>query len=363
MASVSTGHTLLGVQYLRAIAALMVVWYHLIVQIPEYTPFLDFHTILDSRSLGAGVHVFFVISGFIMTATTQRILPGHFAARRVIRIVPLYWLLTAAVVGFSYLHFFQSTLVTRELIWKSLLFVPYVASSGRVEPLLTPGWTLNVEMVFYAAFTAALYLSRQHRILIVTFCFIGLVFAGLTLSGPEDGPFLWLMTRAWMLEFCTGMLIGHFYLHEALSAPKWACVALTVGGFGLLLSSWLVSTDESRPYVLPATFIVLGVVAFEMRAGIALRRFPMLLGNASYSIYLSHTFVLGFSSVLWKSAGLMIADSIHAVMFAIVSFVTVVGASVLLYWWVEAPLLKVLSRRLESTSGRIRMLRNRTGMP
>ena len=345
---VAAGHKLLGVQYLRGVAALMVVYFHLLGQIPAYTHFLDFHTILDSRSLGTGVHIFFVISGFIMMATTQRILPRDFVTRRLIRIIPLYWLLTAALIGLYNLHYFQHTRVTPQLILKSLLFIPYLSSSGRVEPLLIPGWTLNVEMFFYATFAVALWVSRAQRLLITTFCFIALVFAGLALSDPADSPILWLITRAWMLDFCTGMLIGHVYLQKSLNLPTWLCGVLVFGGFGLLLSTWLES-DESALSVLPATFILLGVVAYEVREGIALRRIPLLLGEASYSIYLSHTFVLGFVSVIWKRAGLMTADGLHAATFAIVSFTAAIGCSLLVYWWVEMPLLQGLSRRQEVT--------------
>ena len=340
-------HKLLGVQYLRAVAALMVVYYHVTQQIPAYMPFLEFHRILDSRSLGAGVHVFFVISGFIMLVTTERITPGDFIARRLIRIVPLYWLLTAALLALSYLHYFQHTQVTLERVWKSLLFVPYLASSGRVEPLLSPGWTLNVEMLFYGLFALALLISRRYRLILVSFVFIAAVFAGTADPDRASSPFLFLMTRAWMLEFCTGMLIGYFYLQGLLRLPKWIIAMLVIGGFGLLLSSLLVSTEDPTPYVLPATVIMIGVVAYEQRFGIALRRLPMLLGNASYSIYLSHIFALGFIGVLWRRAGLMTADTLHAAIFAIASFTTTIGFALLVYWLLEKPLLDLLSARIK----------------
>ena len=48
-----------------------------------------------------------------------------------------------------------------------MMFVPYLAASGRVEPLLNPGWTLNVEMVFYGVFALALLISRRYRMISV----------------------------------------------------------------------------------------------------------------------------------------------------------------------------------------------------
>jgi exopolysaccharide production protein ExoZ len=270
----------------------MVVYYHLTVQIPTYTPYLDFHGAFDSRNLGTGVHIFFVISGFIMMATTQRVLPGEFLRRRLIRIVPLYWLLTIAVVILSYLNYFKQTVVTPDRIAKSLLFVPYVASSGRIEPLLVPGWTLNVEMFFYLSFSAALCISRSYRSMVISVFFAVLVLGGRALSDPIQSPVLWLLTREWMLEFCTGMLIGQLYLRSQLVVSKWICLVSIVCGFGILLSGGLLSLGIPILYVLPATLIVLGIVGYEVGFGFKLWKPVALLGDASYSIYLSHLFAL-----------------------------------------------------------------------
>jgi exopolysaccharide production protein ExoZ len=339
---VSTHRRLQGIQYLRAVAAVMVVSYHVAVQIPAYTPFLEIRSWFDSRSLGAGIHIFFVISGFIMMATTGHVGAGEFIRRRLIRIVPLYWLLTSAVVIGSYLHYFKQTQVTTLLIIKSLLFVPFVSASGRVEPLLVPGWTLNVEMFFYATFAIAIFVSSRHRMKMVGIFFIALVLGGRVLTGPTEHPALWLLTRDWMLEFCTGMLIGHLYLRKMTSWPVWVCGALVAGGFALLLSSWLAS-ESAGPYVLPATAIVLGVVAYESRCGFGTRRVGVLLGDASYAIYLSHLFVLACVTELWKQAGLMIVDWIHVALFAVVSLAAALGGALLVYRLLEKPMLHALS--------------------
>jgi len=84
----------ISIQYLRGCAALMVVFHHLGLQLRRvgyegYWP----------SFLSSGVDLFFVISGFIMWITTKRgITTLAFFRRRVIRIVPLYWLLTTFVL-------------------------------------------------------------------------------------------------------------------------------------------------------------------------------------------------------------------------------------------------------------------------
>jgi exopolysaccharide production protein ExoZ len=89
---------LASVQYLRAVAALLVVAYH-----TNNMGLLRPHfTILGFG--GYGVDLFFVISGFIITVTTARdTSPGVFFRKRLIRIVPLYWLVTFVYVLIAFM--------------------------------------------------------------------------------------------------------------------------------------------------------------------------------------------------------------------------------------------------------------------
>src|SRR5258706_16365621 len=89
-----------GVQALRGVAAIMVVLFHIVKMV---------HTKLDGPPIefaagGGGVDIFFAISGFVMILTTAHAwgtprLWLTFLCRRLLRIVPLYWLLTAAMVA------------------------------------------------------------------------------------------------------------------------------------------------------------------------------------------------------------------------------------------------------------------------
>ena len=86
---------ILPIQYLRGIAALMVVWFHSVGQIPGGR-----HVSSPSNFGNSGVDLFFVISGFIMVVTTAGtdVSAFEFLRRRIVRVVPLYWLLTLAMV-------------------------------------------------------------------------------------------------------------------------------------------------------------------------------------------------------------------------------------------------------------------------
>jgi len=85
-----------SIQYLRALAALMVVWVHSLYMIPGVAE--EFNA---PNFGGAGVDLFFVISGFIMVVTTAEkdVTPMEFFCRRIVRVVPLYWLATLAMIA------------------------------------------------------------------------------------------------------------------------------------------------------------------------------------------------------------------------------------------------------------------------
>src|SRR5271167_3100007 len=124
---------IMPIQYLRGIAALMVVWCHGLRQVHGVSDFIDIPT------FGAyGVDIFFVISGFIMTVTTwdKPITPRQFFVLRIIRVVPLYWLVTLAAVGLAIAApgAFRSLKFDAISIAKSLFFVPYDSLSEPGKP-------------------------------------------------------------------------------------------------------------------------------------------------------------------------------------------------------------------------------------
>jgi exopolysaccharide production protein ExoZ len=78
-----------SIQYLRAFAVLLVIFHH--ARNPK--PWL--HNALQSYTSGeAGVDIFFLISGFIMFTAARNEHYSDFLKRRVIRIMPMYWLAT-----------------------------------------------------------------------------------------------------------------------------------------------------------------------------------------------------------------------------------------------------------------------------
>jgi exopolysaccharide production protein ExoZ len=242
---------------------MMVVWHH------SYTGWIDFGP--------SGVDIFFVISGFIMWVTTweKPVTPGRFMALRIVRVVPMYWL---ATIGMALMVGWSGTI-------KSLLFVPYDPS-----PVLYQGWTLNYEMFFYALFAACLWLPKRVRLATLMGCMVGLVAVGYALR--PSNPIAITYTSSLLLEFAAGAVIGYAWVMRRRLPAVAALVCVVVGAILLCKGAPLHGWSQKAGAVL----MVAGCLSFTAFHGE--NKALMQLGNASYSIYLIHPFVLAALKLL-----------------------------------------------------------------
>lgn len=328
--------TFQSIQYLRAIAALMVVAYHLKVRVgpmgyrgpwPEW--------------LSCGVDIFFVISGFIMWMTTceRRTGPGDFLLRRLVRIVPLYWVVTAAVVSIS--------LAAPALIGSgrfefahaiaSFLFVPHLnAATQAFEPVVPQGWTLNYEMEFYVLFAACLLAPVAIRRWAVLASLAALVLIGTAMPRQTVPGFY---TSSLILEFGFGVVVANL-LAGGFRLPLAASAALgTAGAIGLAATWPLVAAGVPRAWLsgLCAASIVAAAAFGEQERPVGLYLLPRLLGDGSYSVYLIHGIVLTALAHAWtRVAG---TGSMAIILFVPVGLVVAAIVGVGLHLLVERPLL------------------------
>jgi exopolysaccharide production protein ExoZ len=166
---------MLGLQNLRALAALSVVVAHL-----ESAHVLGAHLITPYLRYGAvGVDIFFVISGFITIYASRGLFgsdqgPHAFLGRRIARIVPIYWLMTVAHITTMF-AFGYGPLIELDRVVCSFLFLPF-AYGGL--PINGVGWTLNFEMFFYVVFAGTLIAKRRIAVATIAAIFTLLAVAG-----------------------------------------------------------------------------------------------------------------------------------------------------------------------------------------
>lgn len=329
-------------QYIRAIAALLVVYFHAILQLEKLNPDAWITDYLFGKS---GVDLFFVLSGFVMWITTsdkpQTL--ADFWWKRVRRVVPLYWAVTlaAAFVALIVPQILKSTQFDIPHILASLAFLPWINPSDpageMIAPLLVPGWTLNYEMYFYLLFGLCLLVPVRHRILAIT-ALIGLIFLAANLAPHSTAGRFYGDTV--IFEFVAGVILGRIYKSGiAFSAPT-VVLALALG-FAVLVFIDYRSFDMPRLITIgiPAAFIIFFATAIRI-PDLKAWRWLRILGDASYSIYLTHIFTLAGSRMVYPWViGTLHSDTLFVVVMMVMS--TLVGLAS--YYLFEVPVGRYLS--------------------
>ena len=332
--------TVVTIQYLRAVAAALIVFQHA-MGIPAFVYYTaHFGTV--------GVDLFFMISGFIMWTTTQGQDrgPRPFWLARIIRIVPLYWLFTAAYVVAALVtpeSFFKLKLDPVHIV-KSFLFIPAEHPNlGLAAPVLTLGWTLNYEAFFYLFFGLGLLIQDLRlRFIVLAMIFCGLVALGAWLE--PTGPILGSYLDPLMLEFLAGVIL-------AILAPSLARCGPVLGALlfaaGVVWIGVVYAHEMALPrlvsHAIPSIMAVTGALMLEPWARAHQSRIGLLLGDASYSIYLIHPFAQrAFLLAVIHTIGL---PSITPTVYIFSAFFIAIVAGVICYLILERRVLRV-GRRL-----------------
>jgi len=340
-----SSETLYSIQYLRAAAALAVVFYH-ISALSQQTWGLDPERI--DHVGAAGVDLFFVISGFVMAMIVAR--PGDFDGkqfwiRRIARVVPAYWVITLAVfvLAWNMPNLFNSTTADLYTLLISLSFVALDHGDGSTGPLLVVGWTLNYEVFFYAivALTAGIFADR--RLYGASALIICLVAAGAWLR-PAD-PTLAFYSDPILLEFVFGILVYRTWSQTRDSGPGLAPLAVFAIGTVLLVLQWERPVGDLRVlfWGIPSAAVLYG----SLRMLTFKSNFLMRLGEWSYALYLTHVFVitLYIKHVISAVTTVELPWPVH---YLIMTIFTVLGAAAY-HMIIEAPLsrwtLRLLRRR------------------
>lgn len=341
------------IQGLRAIAVLMVVCFHAGLPVPGGF---------------VGVDVFFVISGFVITAMLQRewnrtgrIGFAQFYLRRFKRLTPALALMLTVTTLITALVL--SPLGTQQTAAKTAIGAILLAANvviaqttggyfdafADTNPLLNT-WSLSIEEQFYLVFPALMAvgwtLARRRGTLrfspIVLVSGVAMVSFALAMASSTAHTFRgssWILgfyspcTRAW--EFAIGSLLA-MVIGTRAARTRRTGTGFGVLGLGMLTSSlWLI--DESTRFPGPFTLLpVIGTLlllvagtdqmAFSTRT---LSTSPMVkIGDWSYSIYLWHWPLIVFADYLWPK------NSLATPLAAALSLAPAVAS----YRWVEEPI-------------------------
>lgn len=335
-----------SIQFLRALAALLVVFFHtqsiIHSKVSQDYSFTNFGA--------AGVDIFFVISGFIMIYVSYnrfetKNASWQFIKNRILRIVPTYYLFTTfTVLILLFLPTLYSTLrFDLSNVIFSYLFILSENSAGEAGTVVGVGWTLALEAFFYLIFAIMLNFNRKY--LIPAFMIIFLI-------GSIVGPFIpyaWATTFAntMTFEFLFGCLIGMWYI-KGRELGKFPSVSLIVLGFLWMYGAAKIDLvkdafDYSRvvAFGIPAAMIVLGTISLEKY--LKIHKSILSVGDSSYSLYLIHQYTLMASSIV--VVPILVKIGLPAWIIEILLMVIAVISGFACYYLYERPITRWLKSR------------------
>ena len=339
----TSGHErLASIQILRAAAAMGVVFAHLTESYRAVFNAKD--VVWDFYYGNFGVDLFFVISGFVMVYASEALFgqPGasrKFVIRRLIRIVPLYWIATSyALWNLLNVTGFNLPAATWKSIFGSYFFLPFPFPTG--GPLLIVGWTLNYEMFFYLIFAIAVFFDRIRAVLVATAALLVCVLVG-QCWGDSLSTFWKSFTNPLMLEFVIGMWIAMAFSF-GIRISQMLSALLILAAFAMICclpSSGAQDVARAVRWGGGFSLIVIAVAFAKASARSSFWKPLVLMGEASYAIYLTHWFVMMSPPHALVSA---FEPTAHPIPYsiAIVTATTLVG--IVAYLAVEKPIIALL---------------------
>lgn len=342
---------LYSIQAARALAAFMVVAFHGLRIQDKY---LQSSNLLPAalEAGQTGVDLFFVISGFIMVLVSKHSKPASvadFLAKRLLRIYPTYWVYFGALALVFILApgMINSSSSAGVDLLSSFLLLP-----SESLPILLVAWSLTHELWFYLVFAGILCAPPKLRV----YCL--LLWAALIVCSKHfelPGPFFRVITHNFTIEFIIGAGSGYAFLHlKKLQIASYsyilpiglACFLLWFGFTGVLGSHVNVIQDIpiSRALYVGGGYalMITSFALIESSGKLKTRSILKALGDASYSIYLSHILILSILGRAWLSImGPEDQPAILEALFWVLTFSASAISGYIAYILIERPLLNL----------------------
>ncbi len=317
---------------LRGLAALSVVFFHYSFHGTRYFDNYPFFFWPGEF----GVHLFFVISGFVIYYTIERCRTvGDFLFSRFSRLYPAYWvalglLFVWAVLDPSQRVWWRAYLVNVTMFQKFVGF-PDVDNVY---------WTLGVELVFYAVMTLVFLAGQMQRVVLVSALWLaaGAAWGSVHHFSPNEdhsiGNTYFILPYA--PYFVAGMMFYLIY-SRGRRLPYVLTIALAAAAL------WVIQ----GPRVFWITLVIFGLFALAVGGWLRFLVNPLTLwlGAISYPLYLVHR-EPGYAFLDWMNAH----GQSHWLTFGLATGAALVAGH-LLSVGVERPAMRALRRGYRARGG------------
>src|SRR4028119_552586 len=300
MTQSSTPHKKLNLlQVYRGIAAVLVVMIHVTKMSAERLNQVTFFNLFLVGWIG--VDYFFVLSGFIMVYVHRSAIGKQdqlksFLVKRAVRIYPIYWIITLTVwCLFLVIPAFANTQdLSLGHVIVSLLLIPQKDPLFKDTFILEVGWTLTYEIYFYLLFSIAIWLKPKHSVPILSaWLLVTILHYRKIVKFPED--FFWLETvfGEMNLELVLGCLAAYIVIKYNNKIGKYRWILFGIANLGYVIVGMLVASGNIRfgritTFGVLATLLIIAATSIDLKDSPKIPYLLIFLGDASYSIFLTH---------------------------------------------------------------------------
>jgi len=307
-----------------------------------------------------GVDFFFVLSGFIMFYIHQSDLSQphqfkSFVKKRCLRIYPFYWLLLAIKICGSLLIERNGSFDGVNL-WQFIQVVLLTPQPGtNLTPFIGVAWTLTYEIFFYLIFSLLILLKPKLYVPFIMLWVVGTILNLVNILPFQEDLLLEFIFNPRNLEFGFGCLAAYIVSNRQYEYQKiWVYLALT------MLIVAIINTGDREydvaglspviAYGIPFAILIMGSVQVENQVTLKIPSFLIYLGNASYSIYLTHGLLINTIAKIYLKAVEKFTPTVlgSGILNSIVATI-IVGMSMaigcVIHDRVERPLMKRLNHQ------------------
>lgn len=347
------------IQILRGIAALIVLFHHGVARgVNNHNDFM-----INIFSAGwIGVDLFFVLSGFIIFYIHYKDIGNreklrNFYLKRFMRIYPIYWIVT---LGLLIIFFLKPSLGMGyerdiDVIIKSFLLFPQTHF-----PIVEVGWSLVFEVFFYFVFGTLIYLKPRYSFPLVFVWIFGVLMNSFGVGNKilNANLLLSFIFSNNHIEFIFGCIVAYIVINKRIKYR----VGLMLFGLLSLIVGWNMvingevqrsSTESMFIIGLACSFLVLSAASIDLKRKIKVPKLLLLIGDASYSIYLTHYYILLFLFILLNKVNNL--NSIFNILAVTTVYFITIFLGIVFHLLIEKPILNYLNRKFIRKSNRIQI--------
>lgn len=329
----------LPIQYLRGIAAILVVFAH-----------FRFFPIIKHLCGSIGVDIFFIISGYIMSQTIgkYKFQKTKFFVNRVIRVHTLYIFLTVPLILYKF--YIINDITIKEGLFSSLFFMGHDPSGLYKDPLIFSGWSLFYEFVFYTVLALTIGFRKVVANSVLFFLgFVGLIVTIQSSLGYFINSFYLLFFIGYNLDWIKNRLNKKIEFNFTLSVILMLIVMSfnDAGGVNFIprqsilitLPRYLNGIDGIPSFSflvprilfwgLPSLYFTLSFMRYFENRKIRTLKY---LGDISYSVYLVHSFLFLINRPIYD---MFLSTLLPYNIYIILIFFTIIPISHITYIFIE----------------------------